>query len=198
MGKFFSAVYDPVMQPLENSRFGRIRKNLIRKAKGKVLDIGSGTGLNFPYYTEAVESVDAIEPDPAMRGQSVERARDAPVPIRLHAARAEDLPFPDQSFDSVTAALVFCTIPYPSLALREIERVCRPGGEVLFWEHVRLDQPVLGKLQDILTPGWKRVADGCHLNRDTLSLIRESRLEIKEVEEYYSGLFLVIRCKKPA
>ncbi|AQQ52638.1 class I SAM-dependent methyltransferase [Planococcus lenghuensis] len=197
MSKLFTNVYDPIMKPLETGGFGAIRENLLREATGRVLEIGAGTGVNFPYYDAAVEAVDAIEPDDDMRNQSHERVREATVPIRLHAVRAENLPFPDQSFDTVVATLVFCTIPHPTLALREIERVSKPGARVLFFEHVRLDQPALGKIQDALTPLWKKAADGCHLNRDTLGMIQQSKLDVTNVDSHYKGVFLTIHGNYP-
>lgn len=191
MSKWFPRWYDKLMEPLERRGLREIRKNLIGKAEGKVLEIGSGTGFNFPFYDRA-QKVIAIEPEPMMREQSLPRTRKSRVPIEVISAGAEGLPFPDNSFDTVVGTLVLCTIPDPSKALEEIRRVCKPGGKVLFFEHVRLNQPVLGRLQDWLTPVWKRFCDGCHLNRNTLELIRQTGLQVVRVEGYANDLFLVV------
>lgn len=193
MGKWFPRIYDTVMNPLEQTKFKKIRKALLANAVGRVLEIGSGSGVNFPYYKNATR-VDAIEPNPMMMQRGMENMEKAAIPIDTYEAKAEELPFADNTFDSVVATLVFCTIPDPLKALAEIRRVSKPGAVVLFFEHVRMDQPVLGRTQDILTPGWKSVCDGCHLNRDTLGLIRQSGLSVHRLNAYYKGLFLRIRC----
>jgi len=192
MGKWFPRLYDTLMEPLERKGFREIRKNLIQKIEGKVLEIGSGTGFNFPYY-EIAQKVMAIEPEPLMREQSIPRAMKANVPIEVISANAEELPFPDDSFDTVVGTLVLCTIPDPAKALKEIRRVCKPDGQVLFFEHVRLNHPVLGRLQDLLTPLWKRLCDGCHLNRNTLELVKRAGFKVIRIEKYYKALFLVIK-----
>ncbi|WJY27590.1 class I SAM-dependent methyltransferase [Sporosarcina trichiuri] len=194
MGTWFPAIYDTAMKPLEEGEFKRIRKQLVTGAAGRVLEIGYGTGVNFPFYRSAV-SVDAIEPNPSMAARAEKKLQDARVPIRLSAASAEKLPFPDDTFDTVVATLVFCTIPDPEKALREIQRVSRQGAKLLFFEHVRLRQPVLRKLQDWLNPMWSRVCDGCQLNRDTLGLIRKVEITVDRVDEYYGKLFLAIEGK---
>ncbi|GAB7388557.1 class I SAM-dependent methyltransferase [Bacillaceae bacterium] len=191
MGTFFAKYYDVFMEPLERRRFRDIRKKLVGKARGKVLEIGSGTGLNFPYYEQA-ETVIAIEPEPYMRKKSVARAQKAHVPIKVMDGDAQNLPFPDDSFDTVVATLVLCTIPDPVLALREIRRVCKPEGRVLLFEHVRLNHPIWGSLQDWLTPIWKRLCDGCHLNRNTLEWIEKAGLRVIRLEKYSKDIFLVI------
>lgn len=188
---WFSKYYDVVMGPLEKRKFQGIRKNLLAKAKGKVLEIGSGTGVNFPLY-EAADEVVAIEPNPSMREQSLRRARQARLPIHIMNAEAEELPFPDHAFDTVVATLVFCTIPDPWKALDEIRRVCKSGGTVLLFEHVRINDTILGSFQDWLTPMWKHLCDGCHLNRDTLELVRRAGFQINRVEGFYKDIFIVV------
>ena len=194
MESLFPKMYDIAMKPLEATRFKKVRSDLIRNAEGKVLEIGSGTGINFPYYKKA-EHVVAIEPNPRMSRLAVKRGRNAHVPITLYEANAEKLPFADDAFDTVIATLVFCTIPNPLVALKEIQRVSKPGAEILFFEHVRMEQPALAKAQDLLSPFWEKIGDGCQLNRDTLSLISSSGIHVESVESLYSGLFLSIKCK---
>lgn len=113
MGKLFPAIYDFAMKPLENGPFKVIRQELIDQANGRVLEIGAGTGINFPLYNN-VEKVDAIEPNPEMEEKSRVRKNLTEVPITIHAQNAENLLFEDNTFDSVIATLVFCTIPNPS------------------------------------------------------------------------------------
>nr|WP_077214844.1 class I SAM-dependent methyltransferase [Bacillus dakarensis] len=194
MGKWFPSIYDMAMSPLEKGTFKTIRKELIGKAAGRVLEIGAGTGINFPFY-QNVERVDAIEPNPLMIEKAKKRLHLADVPVQYHTQSAENLSFPNMTFDSVVATLVLCSIPDPVSALKEIKRVAKPNASILFFEHVKMEQPFLAQLQETLTPAWKKVCDGCHLNRNTLALIREAGFEIQKVESYYKGLFLVIECR---
>lgn len=191
MSTWFSKLYDPVMKPLENSGFRNIRKNLMRKADGKVLEVGSGTGLNFPHYVQAKE-VTALEPDSSMREQSLIRADHAKVPIRVITGRAEQLPFQNNEFDVIVGTLVLCSVTDPIKALAEMRRVCKPDGKVLFFEHVRMDDSLLGSLQDWLTPAWKRICDGCHLNRNTFQLIKQAGFEVLHVEQKARSLLVVV------
>lgn len=191
MGKYFPKFYDLLMHPLEIGKFRAIRKSLIQKAKGNVLEIGSGTGFNFPYYTQA-EKVIGIEPNLTMREQSFKRVKEAKIPIEVISADAQALPFSENTFDTVVGTLVLCTIPNPEKALYEIRRVCRPNGQVLFFEHVRLEHPLLERLQDWVTPLWKQVCDGCHLNRETLNTIKKAGLTIVNIARYNNGLLLVV------
>ncbi|QBP41239.1 class I SAM-dependent methyltransferase [Paenisporosarcina antarctica] len=193
MGNWFPRIYDIAMNPLEHTYFKRIRTTLIRKAKGRVLEIGSGTGVNIPYYTNAIK-IDAIEPNPLMSKRSYKRIKKSGIPIQTYLDKAEKLPFSDNTFDSVVATLVFCTIPEPIKALQEIQRVSKPGAKILLFEHVRVNNKNLGKAQDLLTPLWRKVCDGCHLNRDTLELLKQSNLSISKIDYHYGGLFLVIEC----
>ncbi|MDC3418145.1 class I SAM-dependent methyltransferase [Aquibacillus salsiterrae] len=193
MGQLFPVVYDFFMRPLERAKFKGIRQQLISEAEGRVLEIGSGTGINFPFYKDVIR-VDAIEPNPLMQSKSIGRKKNAQVPVETYQANAETLPFANDSFDTVVATLVFCTIPNPVQALQEIKRVSKPGAKILLFEHVKMDNSFLGKTQDILTPMWKKLCDGCHLNRDTLQLIKEANLATTEIKSYYKGLFLTIQC----
>jgi ubiquinone/menaquinone biosynthesis C-methylase UbiE len=176
---------------LEQKGLARIRKRLILGAQGKVLEVGSGTGLNFPYYLHAAEVI-AIEPDRLMRERSLQRSSRAQVPINVIDANAEELPFGDDSFDTVVGTLILCTIENPLKALQEIRRVCKPEGKLLLLEHVRLDRPILGRLQDLLTPVWKHLCDGCHLNRNTLELVTKSGFQDVRVRPHFNDIFLEI------
>jgi ubiquinone/menaquinone biosynthesis C-methylase UbiE len=185
------------MAPLERGGFQAMRKQLLRQARGTVLEIGAGTGANFPYYTEAAHVI-AVDPDPCMVARSVPRAGQAAVPITVLLARAEALPFPDHTFNTVVGTLVFCTIPDPRQALCELRRVSKPGGRALLFEHVRVHHPLAGRLQDWLTPVWKRLAGGCHVNRNTLALLTHAGFDVTGIAPHYRGLFLVIAANTPA
>lgn len=191
MGSFYATLYDGLMKPVEQMRFNQIRKNLVGKAEGRVLEIGSGTGLNFKHYRN-VSQVDAIEPDRSMGMRSIKRAKKRNFPIHVYDAVAENLPFEDDSFDSVVGTLVFCTIPDPEKALQEIRRVCKPGAKILLFEHVRMDQQLLAKAQDLATPLWKKAFAGCHLNRDTLQLVEQAGLLVTKAQPSFRSLFLTI------
>jgi ubiquinone/menaquinone biosynthesis C-methylase UbiE len=182
------------MEPLERKRFKKIRVNLLKKAYGNVLELGSGTGVNFPLYRSA-ESVTAIEPSQDMIHQSLHKKEKSVVPIEIIQASAEKLPFRDHSFDTVIATLVFCTIPNVKKAIEEMKRVCKPEGRILLFEHVRMENPVLSNLQEILTPVWKKICDGCCLNRNTLEIFKKNGLEVLELETYYKDLFIVAELK---
>lgn len=193
MGKWFPRMYDIGMKPFEKNRFNKIRTTLINKAGGRVLEVGYGSGVNFPYYkNKNIEQVDAVEPNPLMRQRALEFVNSSPISIQTYSAKAENLPFEDDTFDSVVATLVFCTIPDPVKALEEIQRVSKPGAKILLFEHVRMNQKMLAKIQDVLTPLWSKVCDGCHLNRDTFELLNETRIDIKQVDYYFKSLFITI------
>jgi ubiquinone/menaquinone biosynthesis C-methylase UbiE len=173
----FARLYDPVMKPAERTVLADHRRYLVDKISGAVLDLGAGTGAMFPYFSEATAdggnlTLFAIEPDPHMRRQAVERARKLGLDIEIESAGAEALPFADDSFDVVVASLVFCTIPDFDTALSEVARVLKPGGEFRFLEHVR-GEGAVGVAHDALAPAWHTVAGGCHLNRETDEMFRD-------------------------
>lgn len=196
MPSIFPKLYDVFMKPLEATRFKKVRSEFVREANGHVLEIGSGTGINFPFYQQATK-VTAIEPNPLMSERGMEQLKRASVPIEVVQVGAEVLPFEDNTFDTVIATLVFCTIPNSAKALQEIRRVSKPGANLVFFEHVRMEQPSLGKLQDILNPLWAKVCDGCQLNRDTLGTIQQAGIEVIRVESMYKKLFLSITAVNP-
>ncbi|NWQ42697.1 class I SAM-dependent methyltransferase [Bacillus sp. EB106-08-02-XG196] len=190
MSSKFAKWYDIFMSPLEQRKFKRIRSELLKGASGKVLELGSGTGINFPLY-DNVDTVIAIEPSQPMIDQSLSKQKSAVVPIEIVNASAENLPFEDCTFDTVVATLVFCTIPNVEMAINEVKRVCKPDGKILLFEHVKMGNATLSKMQESLTPFWKKVCDGCCLNRETLKAFSNQGLEIERVEHFYKDLFVV-------
>lgn len=192
MGKWFAKSYDRVMMPLEKWRLHAIRRRLISDAVGTVLEIGSGTGLNFTYYRQA-DRVIAIEPDQQMLAQSLERAKIAQVPVEVVQGSAEQLPFTDNTFDTVAGTLVLCTIPDPKQALSEVRRVLKPGGQILFFEHVRHHHPLWGNMQDWINPVWKRMCDGCNLNRNSGDLIEQAGFQIQHSQWFLKDIFVAVQ-----
>jgi len=189
LSRFFASWYDFFMNPLEKKKFKRIRKELLTMATGNVLELGSGTGINFPFYENA-ENVTAIEPSQHMIECSLAKHKQAVVPIEIVQASAEELPFAANTFDTVVATLVFCTIPNPEKAILEMKRVCKSNGKILLFEHVKMQNRFLSILQDWLTPAWKKICDGCCLNRKTLDLLMANDISIMKVQKYYRDLFV--------
>ncbi len=179
--KWFAALFDRIMGPAERSFMKEARQYAAGEAKGKVLEIGCGTGANFAYYTDAAAEIIATEPDPYMLERARKKLSGATRSIEIRQAAAEDLPFEDASFDTVVDTINMCTIGDLRAALSEIKRVLRPGGELRFYEHVRYRNPIGALAQDVITPAWKWFGAGCHPNRDVARFIREAGFEIAEL-----------------
>lgn len=159
------------------------RRRIVEDAAGDVLEVGAGTGFNFPYYRHASRVV-ALEPEEAMRRRALGRAPKAAVPIEVIPGDGERLPFPDASFDTVVFALVLCTIPHPDRALAEARRVLRPDGEIRFYEHVRSADPRIARRQDRILRPWRAFNRGCHPNRDTSRAIELAGFKFKELDRF--------------
>lgn len=144
-----------------------VRRRIIPWAKGEVLEIGCGTGANFPLYEE-IASLTAIEPDPHMRARAERAARGVAFPVDIQSQNAMALDFEDASFDSVVASFVLCTIPDPERAAREMFRVLRPDGLLIFAEHVCAEGRGVHRFQHRVTPLWSRLAGGCRLDNDAI------------------------------
>ncbi|CAH0264197.1 MULTISPECIES: class I SAM-dependent methyltransferase [unclassified Arthrobacter] len=160
------------------------RRRLVAAAHGVVIEIGAGYGATFAFYPSAVTGVLALEPDPTLRGLALAAASKAPVPVRVKDGVAEALPAADASVDVVVSSLVLCSVADQSAALAEVVRVLRPGGLLLFYEHVRSAHRVLGAAEDLVTPLWSRVAGGCHPNRDTAAVIAGAGLTVQGLERF--------------
>lgn len=193
----FGRLYDPAMELPENLGLRRLREETLRGVHGRVLELGIGTGRNLPLYPSAVERLFGIDPDEVMLGRAEKRARRLPFPAELLLASAEELPFDDGSFDAVVSTLVFCTVPDPPKALGEVRRVLKRGGEFRLLEHVRMGHKPVAWLQERATPLWKRVAGGCHLDRDILAAVREAGFEVERVERHLDGLVLTVFARNP-
>lgn len=182
-GRMFSAFYDRAFEASEEGGLREMRSELLRQARGRVLELGAGTGLNLELYPhEGLDSLALTEPDPHMFKQLRQRAATVCAGADLVEAGAEDLPFEDDSFDTAIVTLVLCTVLDQPAALKEITRVLAPGGQLLFLEHVRASQPDLAKWQDRLEKPWRFLGDGCHCNRDTEAGIAAAGFELGKVK----------------
>ncbi|MDN4643742.1 class I SAM-dependent methyltransferase [Arthrobacter sp. PsM3] len=160
------------------------RRRLLAAAHGAVVEIGAGYGATFPLYPCAVTGVLALEPDPTLRALALAAAARAPVPVTVEDGVAEALPTADASVDVVVSSLVLCSVADQPAALAEVVRVLRPGGLLLFYEHVRSEHRVLAAAEDLLTPLWSRMAGGCHPNRDTPATIAAAGLTVQGLERF--------------
>ncbi len=181
-GRVFTALYDRMLRGTEDAGLREMRRQLLSQARGRTLDIGAGTGANLGLYPEAVEELLVAEPDPHMLAKLRPKAAAAQRPARVLEAPAENLPLEDDSVDTVVFTLVLCTVPDPAAALAEAARVLRPGGRLLFLEHVRAGEPDLARWQDRLEVPWRFFADGCRCNRDTVARIEASPLSLESFE----------------
>ena len=183
-GRAFSAAYDRGFKGAEDAGLREMRRQLLAQARGRVLELGAGTGLNLEHYPEETESLTLVEPDPHMTKQLRQKLTRSgrSAEISVVEAPGEDLPFADAAFDTVAVTLVLCTVPDQAATLAEIKRVLAPGGQLLFLEHVRAHSPELAKWQDRLQSPWCFLADGCRCNRDTVSAIGAAGFQLGEVE----------------
>jgi ubiquinone/menaquinone biosynthesis C-methylase UbiE len=178
--RVFAALYDRVSKGSEEAGLREERRQLLAAAAGATLEIGAGTGLNLEHYPEAVTRLVLAEPDEHMRRRLARRVSEVRPSTEIVAAGVEGLPFPDGSFDTVVVTFVLCSVPQQEAALAEVTRVLKPGGRLLFLEHVRSDDEKLAKWQDRITPLYNVV--GCNPNRDTLAAIEASALAVETVK----------------
>lgn len=167
--------------------FRRSCRQALSNASGRVLEIGVGTGANLGYYTSAVTEVVGIEPVESMLDRARQRLQTDPPAFRweLQQADARAMPFADAEFDSVVAVLVFCTIPDPELAAAEVFRVLKPGGKLVFFEHVLAQRESVARWQHRLNPAWRKIACGCEINRDTRALFEKAGFEFTQLREWH-------------
>jgi ubiquinone/menaquinone biosynthesis C-methylase UbiE len=180
-GRLIAALYDPMTAAQEREGLAARRRELLANARGRVLEVGAGTGINLEHYAEGLDELVLVEPERAMVRKLERRLREVGREARILEADAEALPFADDSFDAVVCTLVLCSVRDPQRALDELRRVLRPDGSFYFLEHVRSDDPRTARLQDRVNPIWRFVANGCNCNRPTLSLIQAS-FSVEEVD----------------
>jgi SAM-dependent methyltransferase len=173
-GGWFSArIYDVAVALGERAGMAERRRALVSRAGGAVLEIGAGTGLNLAYYPDRLDRLVLCEPERHMARRLQRRVAQLNRGAEVVHAAAEMLPFEDQTFDTVVSTLVLCTVADPEAALEEIRRVLRPGGSLLFLEHVRSDERRLARWQDRFHRPWRAFAAGCNCNRQTLQRLRD-------------------------
>ncbi len=177
-GHVFAAIYDRMGAKTEEAGLGAHREALLAHATGDVLEIGGGTGRNLEFYGQGVRTLTITEPEKPMIRRLQRRIQQRTPDAKFLRAVAEDLPFQDESFDIAVSTLVLCTVDDQPRALR----VLRPGGKLLFIEHVRSDDPALARRQDRMMPLNIRVGHGCHCNRPTVESIRAAEFEVTRVE----------------
>ncbi len=181
-GRIFAAVYDRMSAGPEKAGLAEHRRALLAGARGRVLEIGAGTGANLAFYGDGVESLTVVEPEAPMARRLERKAQELGRPIELVAAPAEELPFADDSFDVVVSTLVLCTVDDQATVLAELRRVLKPGGRLLFIEHVRAEDAGLARRQDRLNRLNRVVAHGCNCNRTTVDAIREAGFAIGDLQ----------------
>jgi ubiquinone/menaquinone biosynthesis C-methylase UbiE len=182
---FFARLYDRAMAGTERAGLGDMRASLLAEANGRTLEIGAGTGANLPHYTGAVSELILAEPDPHMAKRLRERLQSEPVAaerVKVVEVPGEELPFDDDSFDTVVSTLVLCTVGDQRRSLAEIRRVLVEGGALLFIEHVRSRRPRLAWWQDRLERPHGFIAAGCHPNRPTDAVLADSGFWIDRLD----------------
>src|SRR4051794_4856248 len=181
-GRLFAAVYDRGMKGTEDAGLREVRREALATAGGRTIDLGAGTGANLELYPEAVTELVLTEPDPHMAARLRAKLPGSSRRAEVFEAPAERLPFEDASFDTAVFTLVLCTVPDSRAALAETARVLKPGGRLLFVEHVRSRHPGLARWQDRLERPWRFLGDGCHCNRDTATTINTSAFDVERLE----------------
>lgn len=163
------------------------RARFVPLATGTVLEVGAGSGLNLPFYGSKVVRLYALDPSRELWRMARRRVDAAAFPVEYRAASAEAIPLDGAVVDTVVTTWTLCSIPDPGRALTEVRRVLAPGGQLIFVEHGRSPEPRVRAWQDRLTPFWRRVAGGCHLNRAIDRLVLEAGFDLGEIERGYAG-----------
>ncbi len=186
-------LYDVLMWPAEKLLVGRWRRRLYGAAASapgaRLLEIGAGTGAGFPYFAPGAE-VTAVEPSAAMAARA--RARAGAAAITIVEARAEALPFADASFDRAVATFTWCSVADPLAAFAEVRRVLLPHGRLFLLEHVHLAWQPGRRLQSLAAPAWRRVAEGCRLDQDTVGLLESAGFAVTRRRDHLLGWIVEI------
>jgi ubiquinone/menaquinone biosynthesis C-methylase UbiE len=185
------SLYDTYILPhlvnlaMRNQRLLPYRQRVISAAQGRVLEVGIGSGLNLPFYSPQVTQLVGLEPAPRLLAMAHDASSRVSLPVTFIEGSAEAIPLDSKSIDTVITTWTLCTIPAAVQALREMRRVLRPGGQLLFVEHGLAPDAGVRRWQDWLTPAWKRIGGGCHLNRPIQSLIERAGFRIAQLETGY-------------
>jgi len=176
--------YDAIMRSTERRCLADWRREILADARGELLEIGAGTGLNLPFYSEQTNHIILSEPDAQMRRQLERKVKRHPRRrIDIIPSSAEQIDLPDASIDGVVSTLVLCSVACPTASLQEISRLLRPGGTLHFMEHIVSDRPHIRRWQQRLQPLWSFCAGDCQLSRNTAVTIRDAGLHIEWVTE---------------
>lgn len=165
--------------------FAEYRKQVLGEARGEVLEIGFGTGLNLAYYPRSVQKISTVDPNPGMNSLALKKIKASQIPVEQHIMSSEQLPFADGSFDTIVSTWTLCSIGNVEQALREIRRVLKPEGRFLFIEHGLSPDPKVQVWQHRLTPLQKRLAAGCHFDRNIKQLIEQQGFHFQSLKEFY-------------
>jgi ubiquinone/menaquinone biosynthesis C-methylase UbiE len=190
-----AGIYDFVEKPME-TMFSQWRQELMKEVRGKVLEVGLGTGKNLPYYPDDVE-LTAIDFSPKMIAKAKKRAAELNRSFDLRVMDAQEMDFPTNSFDTVVTSCVFCSVPDPVKGLKEIRRVCKPGGKVVMLEHVRSHKAVIGPIMDLMNPIPVHVY-GANINRETVENLHKAGFRDIEVRDLWLDIvkLIIVRCEK--
>jgi ubiquinone/menaquinone biosynthesis C-methylase UbiE len=171
---------------IEERRGGAARREqLLSGLSGRVVEVGAGSGVSFGYYPSAVTELVAVEPESGLRERAERAAETAPVPVQVVDGVAEELPVENGSADAVVVAGVLCSVPEPALALAEVKRVLKPGGELRFYEHVLARNRRLAGLQRVFDATfWPRLFGGCRTTQDTEAMLRAAGFVVEERERF--------------
>ncbi|MFP4482769.1 MAG: class I SAM-dependent methyltransferase [Thermovirgaceae bacterium] len=166
----------------------RQRRIIVPRARGRVLEVGFGSGRNLPFYNASrMKEIVGLEPSEPMRQRARKRLERSALPVTLVDAVAEEMPFKSKSFDTVLLTFTLCSVSDPLRALREMRRVLSPGGRLLFCEHGRSPEGSVSRWQGRLTPWWKKVSGGCHLDRDVVELLQVAGFECPVLDRFYAS-----------
>ena len=170
---------------MRNRRFAPYRRRVVGSAEGRVLEIGVGSGLNLPFYGAAVRGIIALEPNARLIAMARRSRGASRIAVDFLQGSAESIPLDDNCIDTVLTTWTLCTIPHADAALAEMRRVVRPSGRLLFVEHGLAPDERVRWWQDRLTPAWRRLSGGCHLNRPIRALIEDAGFRTERIEMAY-------------
>ncbi|MGO1384540.1 MAG: class I SAM-dependent methyltransferase [Arachnia sp.] len=178
----FAHIYAALIPRMDAGGLAGLRDELLAGLSGSVVEVGCGNGMNFRHYPQSVTHVHAVEPEPHLRALAVEAAADVAVDVAVTAGTGDSLPLEDGSVDAAVVCMVLCSVPDQEAAVAEIRRVVRPGGTLVFLEHVASKQPAIARFQKVADATlWPRVAGGCHLGHDTLAALTAGGFVVEAV-----------------
>jgi ubiquinone/menaquinone biosynthesis C-methylase UbiE len=170
---------------MRNKRLRPYRERVAGAAEGRVLDVGIGSGINLPFYARQVQEIFGLDPSPRLLARAQNKAQGMQLPVQLLEGSAERIPLADRSMDTIVMTWTGCSIPDVDTALREMRRVLKASGRLLFVEHGRAPEPGVARWQDRVDPFWHRFSGGCHLNRKTDDLLSDAGFRIDQLETGY-------------